>query len=215
MSPLDSEPWTDAAAEAAVAGIVATTLAECQTGEGWRAHPLDDPGTPGEHHWPLYHGAGGVVLGAGHGFVGNPFPFLRAAPCLPEAQRDRMLARGLQTLQASALRADGAANWHPMPTPAWDTLLAEAGAAVWAAGPLTKGVSLCCGIGGSALARLKPWRRNGPDPWLDRARALALHAAGQVARHRAQYGQGRHSPWTGDLGAACILQACRDGDDRF
>lgn len=386
--PLAGEPWTDAAARAAVASIMAATQAELQPGEGWPAHPLDDPGTPGEHDWPLYHGAGGVVLawrhlaqrgaapappdfvalvaglcarnhaalaghrhgsasyllgdtgldllhwtlapdpallqrlhdsilgnlhnpagealwgspgsllaavtlaqasgdprwahllrqgadaleadlvwdaalggwiwvqdlygrpgqrllGAGHGFVGNLFPFLRAAAWLPAAQVDRVLARALQTLQASALHADGAINWHPdahpdpargraplmqdchgapgvlcrlataPATPAWDTLLTAAGEAVWAAGPLTKGASLCHGTGGSALALLKLWRRSGQAQWLDRARALAMHAAGQVASHRAQYGQGRHSLWTGDLGAACILQACLDGDDRF
>ncbi len=386
--PLTGVPWSDAAAQAAIARIVASTLAEYEPGQGWLTHPLDDPETPDERVCPLYHGAGGVVLalrflaqrgaavhlpdftplvaglytrhhplladarhgsaswllgdvgidllhwtlapeeallqrlhasilgnlhntanealwgnpgtvlgaihlaqttgqprwaslvrqaadaleaslvwdealgawlwvqdlygrpgqkllGAGHGFVGNVFPFLRGAALLPPEQVDRMLARALQTLQATAQRAEGAANWapnaHPDPsrprkmlvqdchgapgvlcrlasaprTPEWDQLLSEAGELTWRAGPLAKGASLCHGTGGSALALLKLWRRTGDALWRARARALAMHAAGQVERHRAQYGQGRHSLWTGDLGAACILQACIEGDDAF
>lgn len=385
---LSGPPWSEAAARAAVARIVATSLAEYRLGLGWLTHPLDDPDTADECACPLYHGAGGVVLalrhlarraaaarlpdfnplvaglyarhhplladarhgsaswllgdvgidllhwtlapdeallqrlhasilgnlhnparealwgnpgtvlaaihlaemtgevrwadlvrqaadgleaelewdealgawlwmqdlygrpgqkmlGAGHGFVGNVFPFLRGAALLPAEQVDRMLARALQTLQANAQRAEGAANWHPDAhpdparprkllvqdchgapglvcrlaaaprTPEWDTLLHEAGELTWRAGPLVKGASLCHGTGGSALALLKLWRRTGDAQWLHRARALAMHAAGQVDRHRAHYGQGRHSLWTGDLGAACILQACIDGDDAF
>ncbi len=191
----------------------------------------------------LYGRPGLQYLGAGHGFAGNVFPFLRAAAWLPAVQVQRLLDRALQTLQATALRAGGAANWHPGArpdparpplvqdchgapgilcrlaaaprSPAWDSLLAEAGELVWRAGPLCKGASLCHGTGGSALALLKLWRRSGDAQWLERARALAMHAAMQVELHRAQHGQGRHSLWTGDLGAACILQACLDGQDNF
>jgi hypothetical protein len=54
------------------------------------------------------------------------------------------------------------------------------------------------------------------DPvWLQRARQLALHAAGQVEDSRAQHGQGRHSLWTGDLGVACVLWRCVCGDARL
>lgn len=85
-------------------------------------------------------------------------------------------------------------------------LLAEAGALTWHAGPLSKGPSLCHGTAGSALALHKLWRRNGDVVWQSCAYALAVHAVVQVERQRALQGQGRHSPWTGDLGVAGVLQ---------
>jgi len=149
----------------------------------------------------------------------------------------RVAERALATLQATALRADGGVNWLPAIDPrrvdpkrlvqdchgapgiicrlataprtaAWDTLLAEAGVLTWHAGPLSKGPSLCHGTAGSALALHKLWQRTGDARWRDRARALAMHAAGQVDQQRVLHGQGRHSLWTGDLGVACVLQAC-------
>ena len=381
--PLSAAPWDEGAARAAIARIVDAALAEYRPGEGWRAHPLDDPETPSQCDAPIYHGAAGVVLalrhltqtgaigpmealpdfgpllarlrddnhasladhrhgsasfligdvgmdlllwtlqpdealaqrlhhsiagnlhntarealwgnagtvlaaiflaeatgearwadlvrqaadaleaemevdpdtdtwvwvqdlygrpaqrmlGAGHGLAGNVFPFLRAAALLPPAQVARVTERAFETLQATALRADGGANWlpaidpgradpkrlvqdcHGAPgiicrlataprTPAWDQLLGEAGALTWHAGPLSKGPSLCHGTAGSALALHKLWQRTGDAVWRDRARALALHAVGQVERQRALHGRGRHSLWTGDLGVACVLQDC-------
>lgn len=181
------------------------------------------------------------MLGAGHGFAGNVFPFLRGSALLPADQVARVTERAFETLQATALRADGGANWLPAIDPqrvdpkrlvqdchgapgivcrlataprtaAWDGLLAEAGELTWHAGPLSKGPSLCHGTIGSALALHKLWRRTGDALWRDRARALALHAAGQVERPRALQGQGRHSLWTGDLGVACVLQDCLPDD---
>jgi len=180
------------------------------------------------------------MLGAGHGFAGNVYPFMRGAALLPPAQVARVTERALATLQATALRADGGANWLPAIDPgradpkrlvqdchgapgiicrlataprtaAWDTLLAEAGELTWVAGPLSKGPSLCHGTIGSALALHKLWLRCGDALWRDRARALALHAVGQVERQRTLHGQGRHSLWTGDLGVACVLQDCLAG----
>ena len=177
------------------------------------------------------------MLGAGHGFAGNVYPFLRGAALLPAGQVARGTGQALATLQATALRADGGANWLPAINPgrldqkrlvqdchgapgivcrlstaprtaAWDALLAEAGELTWFAGPLSKGPSLCHGTTGSALALHKLWLRTGDAVWRDRARALALHAAGQVERQRRLHGQGRHSLWTGDLGVACVLQDC-------
>lgn len=98
---------------------------------------------------------------------------------------------------------------------AWDGLLRAAGESTWQAGPLAKGPSLCHGTAGSAMACLKLWRLFDEPRWLDRARALVLHAAGQVEAARARHGRGRHSLWTGDLGVACALWNCVAGDDRF
>ena len=231
---------------AEITGETRWTTLVCQAADALESE-LEWDETLGAWLWvqDLYGRPGQKLLGAGHGFVGNVFPFLRGSALLPAEQVGRVMDRALQTLQATAQRAEGAANWHPDAhpdparqrkmlvqdchgapglicrlaaaprTPEWDQLLVEAGDLTWRAGPLVKGASLCHGTSGSALALLKLWRRTGDALWLDRARALALHAAGQVAQHRSQYGQGRHSLWTGDLGAACILQACIDGDDAF
>jgi len=100
-------------------------------------------------------------------------------------------------------------------SPAWDGLLRAAGELIWQAGPLAKGPSLCHGTAGSVMACLKLWRLFDEPLWLDRARALALHAVAQVETARERHGQGRHSLWTGDLGVACALWNCVTGDDRF
>ena len=52
-------------------------------------------------------------LGAGHGLAGNVYPFLRAARLLPADQVALVAERALATLQATALHADGCANWFP------------------------------------------------------------------------------------------------------
>jgi hypothetical protein len=98
---------------------------------------------------------------------------------------------------------------------AWDGLLRAAGELTWAAGPLAKGPSLCHGTAGSVMACLKLSRLFDEPLWLERARALAMHAAGQMEAVRARHGRGRHSLWTGDLGVACALWNCVKGDDRF
>lgn len=98
---------------------------------------------------------------------------------------------------------------------AWDELLLGAGELTWHAGPLTKGVAFCHGTAGSAMALLKLWRRTGDARWLDRARAMAMHALGQSEADRGQYGRRRYSLWTGDLGLACVLWACVQGSDGF
>jgi hypothetical protein len=184
-------------------------------------------------------------IGAGHGFAGNVYPFLRAAALLPAAQVALVAERALATLQATARHADGGANWFPginperpthwrpfvqdchgapgivcrlagaPRTPAWDTLLLQAGALTWHAGPLVKGAGVCHGTAGSGFAMLKLWKRTGDAVWLERAQALAMHGAAQVERHRVEYRQGRHALWTGDLGLACLLWNCASQSDLF
>src|SRR5204862_475528 len=46
-------------------------------------------------------------IGAGHGFAGNAYPFLRAAALLPADQVALVAERALATLQATARHADG------------------------------------------------------------------------------------------------------------
>ena len=106
--------------------LAAIHLAEAAGAERWAALVrrgaeaiVDDmepePGT-GRWVWvqDLY-GRRGVLLGAGHGFAGNLYALLRAAPWLPADRLAGVLERSLATLESSALRsADGAlANWPP------------------------------------------------------------------------------------------------------
>jgi hypothetical protein len=53
------------------------------------------------------------MLGAAHGFAGNVYPVLRGAAMLDAVFVDVMAARALTTLDASAEREDGMANWYP------------------------------------------------------------------------------------------------------
>ena len=96
-----------------------------------------------------------------------------------------------------------------------DPLLLAAGEAIWAAGPLTKGSNLCHGTGGNGYALLKLFRRSGDARWLDRAHAFAMHGIAQMEADAAQFGQLRHSLWTGDPGFAIYLWNCLHGGAAF
>jgi lantibiotic modifying enzyme len=93
-----------------------------------------------------------------------------------------------------------------------DVELAVAGGELaWRAGPLRKGASLCHGTAGNGYAFLALLERTGDERWLERARTFAMHAAGQVARSRSDYGRGFYTLWTGDLGTALYFADCIDG----
>jgi hypothetical protein len=92
-----------------------------------------------------------------------------------------------------------------------DALLLAGGELTWAAGPLRKGANLCHGTAGNGYALLKLFTRTGDEVWLERARRFATHSAAQVTAARRQYGRGRHSLWTGDIGTAIYLQQCLAG----
>lgn len=89
------------------------------------------------------------------------------------------------------------------------------GELIWRAGPLAKGPNLCHGTAGNAYAFLTLHRRTGDELWLERARAFAMHAIGQVEQERAAVGRGRYSLFTGDVGVALFLRHLLDGEDRF
>ena len=96
--------------------------------------------------------------------------------------------------------------------PFLDEELAVAGGELtWRAGPLRKGANLCHGTAGNGYAFLALLARTGDERWLTRARAFAMHAAGQVEQSRSEHGRGRHTLWTGDLGTALYLADCVDG----
>ncbi|HUJ56146.1 MAG TPA: LanC-like protein [Gaiellaceae bacterium] len=162
-------------------------------------------------------------LGPAHGYAG-----------VVRALANRGETPPLADLVPYTLQEDGLANWWPTTeiTPEqirvqWchgapgmvatlgdllDRDLALAGGELtWRAGPLAKGPGLCHGTAGNAYAFLVLHRLTGDETWLERARAFALHAIGQVERERADLGRGRYSLFTGDVGVALFLRDLLDG----
>jgi hypothetical protein len=145
-----------------------------------------------------------------------------------------------ETLGRFAVVEDGLVNWPPLPglrlgegsrdgqirvqwchgAPGIVATLAHwldeelaigGGELTWRAGPLRKGANLCHGTAGNGYAFLALLERTGDERWLTRARTFAMHAAGQVERNRSNYGRGRYTLWSGDLGTALYLADCTDG----
>ena len=156
------------------------------------------------------HGAAGVVAALGHraparadrgalragGPRGRPRQLAGTRRRRARAQRD---GPGPVVSRRARDRASLAAE---------EELLLAGGELTWAAGPLRKGANLCHGTAGNGFAFLKLFTLTGDELWLERARRFAMHAAAQVAAARAEYGTGRHSLWTGDLGTALYLRQC-------
>jgi hypothetical protein len=89
-----------------------------------------------------------------------------------------------------------------------EALFAAGGELTFAAGPLTKGPSLCHGTGGNGMLFLKLYERTADPKWLERARAFAMHGIDQYRRLKARHRQGWFTLWTGDLGFAVYLSQC-------
>ena len=102
-----------------------------------------------------------------------------------------------------------------LPSDELDADLIAGGEAIWEAGPLSKGSSLCHGTGGNGYAFLKLYERSGDERWLARARAFAMHAIGQAESHAREHGHLRYSLWTGDPGLAIYLWDCLRGAGTF
>jgi lantibiotic modifying enzyme len=176
-----------------------------------------------------------------HGLVGNVQALL---PLLDDARAAVLKRETAALLEANAVEADGLANWPPRPRPElpgpdgqirvqWcagapgiviaaatylDEKLLRAGAELpWRTGPpkLEKGPGICHGTAGNGYAFLKAFSRTGDELWLERARRFAMHALAQVERLRNEHGRGRHSLWTGDVGAALYAAECIDGTSRY
>ena len=92
-----------------------------------------------------------------------------------------------------------------------EELAVAGGELTWRAGPLRKGANLCHGTAGNGYAFLALLERTGDELWLTRARAFAMHAAVQVEQSRSEYGHGRYTLWSGDLGTALYLADCIEG----
>jgi hypothetical protein len=182
-------------------------------------------------------------LGPVHGYAGNMVPLIRGWAWLGEDQRARVAKAVPRTLAANAVLSAHGAQWHPVAgrtgeprlcqhchgapgmvttfadapfsTPELEALLVAGGELVWHAGPLAKGSNLCHGTGGNGYAYLKLHRRTRDERWLARARAFAMTAIAQCREARGQYGRGRYSLWTGDVGLAVYLWDCITGEPRF
>lgn len=179
-----------------------------------------------------------TYLGAGHGWAGNLYPLWRGQALLTQAERAQLLTRSRETLAALAVRDGHAANWPATPTAEhmllqWChgapgvitslryapdevgvSLLCAGGETICAAGPLSKGVSLCHGTDGNGMALLALHARTGDSRWLAAARQFAMWALSQSEAAHAESGQWRYSLWTGDAGLACFLLACLSGKYR-
>jgi Lanthionine synthetase C-like protein len=175
-------------------------------------------------------------LGTAHGLVGN----VQALRPLLDPERRAQLERDTNAMLArAAFVEDGLANWPHVERPRLESAAGEirlqwcagapgivvaaadyldeelllAGAElVWQAGPPTqeKGAGICHGTAGNGYALLAAFGRTGEEAWLDRARAFAAHALGQVER-----AEGRYSLWTGGVGAALFATDCLEGRTRY
>jgi hypothetical protein len=185
------------------------------------------------------YGTAAHILGPAHGFVGNVHALARGE-LLDAERRSELERRAVAVATKYAQRVGDLAQWPPALESArseirtqwchgapgivaslapiapddeqFTELLLAGGELVWLAGPLVKGPGLCHGTAGNGYAFLKLFARTGDELWLDRARAFAMHAAEQVARMRKEYGRGRYTLWTGDLGAALYLWSCISAD---
>ncbi len=182
-------------------------------------------------------------LGPVHGYAGNMIPLIRGWAWLGDDQQARVAEAVPRTLMANAVQSAHGAQWHPVAgrtgeprlcqhchgapgmvttfadapfsTPELEALLLAGGEFTWYAGPLAKGSNLCHGTGGNGYAFLKLHRRTRDERWLPRARAFAMTAIEQCREARRQYGRGRYSLWTGDIGLAVYLWDCMTGEPRF
>jgi hypothetical protein len=183
-------------------------------------------------------------LGAVHGLAGNAFVLIKGRHLLAPEVWAAWSSDLIRSTEATSRRDGQFAGWPAMTRPPGDNpgaamlvqhchgapgvitclagldapidnLLLAGGELTWRAGPLKKGSNLCHGTGGNGYAFLKLFERTGDALWLDRARAFAMHALAQSEAQAAKLGRRRYSLWTGDLGLACYLWDCLEGQARF
>ena len=185
-----------------------------------------------------------TYLDAVHGFVATASPLIRGRHLLSAEAWASWEQCIVNTVERTASWDGAMANWRTsldttegrparmlmqfchgapgfvvcladIPSTALDPLLAAAGEAIWAAGPLTKGSNLCHGTGGNGYAFLKLYQRTHDPFWLQRARAFAMHGIAQMEADALHFGQMRYSLWTGDPGFAIYLWDCLCGTAAF
>jgi hypothetical protein len=201
--------------------------------------------THGCHYWLQHlYGNRCSYLDGVHGFVATACALIRARDSLAVDEWAWWQHCIANTVARSATHEGGLVNWRPElvlparkqprylmqfchgapgfviclahhPGDALDPLMLAAGEAIWAAGPLAKGSNLCHGTAGNAYAFLVLFQRTRDERWLERARAFAMHAIEQAQADALQFGQLRHSLWTGDTGLAIFLCDCIDARASF
>ena len=163
---------------------------------------------------------------------------------LSAAEQGRIQTAAAATLAANVQRSEAGANWPPVAEsetsrpylvqychgapgmvaafadariagPDTVPLLEAGGHLTWRAGPLAKGSNLCHGTGGNGYAFLKLAALTGEPVWTEYARVFAMTAIDQYHAAKAEYGRGRYTLWTGDLGLAVYLHECLRGSARF
>ncbi len=92
--PLEGDAWSEAAARAAIERGVGLALSDFDPARGWRAHPREDGGPPGEPLAELYGGGGGAVWALEH---------LAEAGVVPRCWDFREFVRRLPAQQVAAL----------------------------------------------------------------------------------------------------------------
>ena len=192
----------------------------------------------GTHIWEQdMYGQRSKYVGAGHGWAGNLYPLWRGYNLLDSHKQNLLRERTLSGLKNSGVHivVSGIthANWpgcfdgepkmvmqwcHGAPgiitslsyadLPEITPSLVSGGHSIVTAGPLKKGVALCHGTDGNAMALLELHRRTGQFVWHSYAQRFAQFALSQSEQHKAEHGDWRYSLWTGDAGLACCLLAC-------
>jgi hypothetical protein len=92
--PLIGQAWSEVAARSAIERWVAEALADFDPARGWRAHPREDGGPPGEPLAEVYGGAGGAIWALEH---------LAEAGAVPKRWDFQNFVAGLAAQQVSAL----------------------------------------------------------------------------------------------------------------
>ena len=92
--PLAGDTWSEAAARTAIERWVTVALNDFDPARGWRAHPREDGGAPGEPLCELYGGAGGAIWALEH---------LAEAGAVPKRWDFRNFVAGLAAQQVKAL----------------------------------------------------------------------------------------------------------------
>lgn len=182
--PLSDEPWNEERARPFVSQIVREADEAFDPVSGWPLHPEDRYGEEAGGYRGIYCGAAGVMwalhrLARGEPREGNRMQWCHGAPGI---------VSGLAAYPAT---------YAPV-----EQLLAQAGEAIWRAGPLKKGPSFCHRSAGNGYALLRLWQRTGEALWLERAQKFAMHAMRQVDDWRAAFNMPAYSLWTGELGVA-------------
>ena len=186
------------------------------------------------------YGSSVRYIGPGHGFAGNVRSLWLGRRLLDGERAAELERRAVTTSTALAVREQGLANWPPSVGPLANrgrirtqwchgapgmvsslaemapdddgfTRAADRGRRADLAGrPAGRRPRSRHGTAGNGIAFLALHQRTGDERWLQRARRFAVHALEQVEHERAEHGRGRHSLWTGDIGAAVMARSCMD-----